>query len=428
MSDRKVIFFLRHYNDIDHITPVIHEWLLKEQNAASVIITSEPDDVSDFRLQFLQDKYGIPIRWIGDYSSFPHGHLHRFAQWTERQGRYALRRLALRFWDQKISPISPLNHDTAARLLEVEAGSSSRVVLVFDWINSEKHLNPVRPVIEVARRMGIPVVSLPHGDSPYYNHLFYKKHVDYDFWTKFEHDAFDHIVVPNELTAQRYRPFRAAETLHVLGSPRYNRKWLEVLLPLIPPYVNLPAEGRRRVVLFLRNPTFPIFWDEVGKTLSLITQFHNLYLVVKQHTRQSVHALKHQINTGREPWISRKNIEFVSDEAHSSALIRWSDLVLDLGTSVVSEAVMLRKPALALEHLHANVSTLAHYIPKVATYCRDDLYKVMDRLDRGEALSDHYPKAERSRYILEMIEYPSPQVLERYGALLESLCEQPRRI
>jgi hypothetical protein len=250
--------------------------------------------------------------------------------------------------------------------------------------------------------------------------MFYQRHLDYKFWSRFHNDAFNHIVVPNELTANRYRPFRSADCIHVLGSPRYNREWLEILSPLVPPYANPHVGNRRHVVLFLRNPTFPVFWEELGRTLSLITQFDELYLVVKHHTRQSTLSMRKYLAAQHEPWANRKNIEFVSDNVHSSALIEWSDLILDIGTSVVSEAVMLNKPVLAPEYLHANITTLAHYMPSTALRCRDDLYDALVSLIEDPGLPGFKSEDERHSYIREIIEYPTPYVLDRYVDLLVS--------
>jgi hypothetical protein len=121
-----------------------------------------------------------------------------------------------------------------------------------------------------------------------------------------------------------------------------------------------------------------------------------------------------------EPWANRNNIEFVSDDVHSSALIEWSDLILDIGTSVVSEAVMLNKPVLAPEYLHANITTLAHYMPSTALRCRDDLYDALVSLIEDPELVGFKSEDERCSYIREIIEYPTPHVLDRYVDFLVS--------
>ena len=77
---------------------------------------------------------------------------------------------------------------------------------------------------------------------------------------------FDAVVVPNELCAKRYRPFMDDSALRVLGSPRYNSAWLAILNDLLPAY-EFGAHDGLNIVLFLRSPQYPIFWQEVERTI-----------------------------------------------------------------------------------------------------------------------------------------------------------------
>lgn len=417
MTRRRVLFFLRHYNDIDHIVPVIYRMLERNEASVSILVTSDRSKVDDFRLRIIREQFGIPVKWIGDYLNLPRRMLHQFIRWTARRGYLDPIRLVTRAWDRFVHPISVLTSQTVDAILAGESSAGEQLILAFDWINSPKDLNPVKPIIDAAHRSNMPVVALPHGDSPYFNRLFYDAHLNYSYWSKFENDIFDHVVVPNEITAFRYRPYRSSDTLHVLGSPRFNRRWTNILLPSIPEFNRPDLEDRIRIVMFLRNRIFPIFWHEVGRTLSLITQFRRVYLVVKHHTRQSTKSTEALLRNMNEAWSKQSNIEFVSDEVHSSALIQWADLILDLGTSMINEAIILKKDFLALEYLHANVSTAAHFIPSAAAMCRDDLYNKIDLLQNGNnELS--YAESERNNFIREMIEVPDEDVLDRYVQFL----------
>jgi len=39
----KAFFFLRHNNDIDHITPILHKWLSTEDISTEIIVTTNRD-------------------------------------------------------------------------------------------------------------------------------------------------------------------------------------------------------------------------------------------------------------------------------------------------------------------------------------------------------------------------------------------------
>ena len=71
------------------------------------------------------------------------------------------------------------------------------------------------------------------------------------------------------------------------------------------------------------------------------------------------------------------------DDVHSIQLMNWADVIIDLATSVVFEAVKAEKPVLAADYLHAGRSALAQFMPETELKCRDDVYRRID-----EFLSD----------------------------------------
>lgn len=103
---------------------------------------------------------------------------------------------------------------------------------------------------------------------------------------------------------------------------------------------------------------------------------------------------------------------------HSIQLMNWADVCIDLATSVVFEAVRLKKPVLAADYLHAGRSAIAVYMPETELRCRDDVY---------EKFSDFLPKELRifiSKAIANIFRSNARRwgkdVLAHYIALLES--------
>ena len=62
----KVFFFLRHNNDIDHITPVLYKWLSTENIKTDIIIPTSRDFLNDFRINFLKQYKNANIYFLGD--------------------------------------------------------------------------------------------------------------------------------------------------------------------------------------------------------------------------------------------------------------------------------------------------------------------------------------------------------------------------
>jgi len=424
MPKQKALFFLRHYNDIDHITPVIYKWAHLTNIPARVLIRTDPAYLQDYRIRFLSQQPNVSVSWIGEYLTEQEVRTLNLAPTLTAQERRNPLRLAIRAWER----LTAFRHTSledaystylGERILSREFAEGEAGIVVFDWVSlGEVQLKFAQALIDAAHRRGFVTISLPHGDSPYANRMFKVEDLNYDSWEHYGNNPFDHVVVPNPLTATRYLPCRSAERVHVLGSPRYNREWLDTLDPLIPDFTTPKGEGKLKVVLFLRNPRFTIYWEELVRAMKLITQFPQVHLVVKHHTRGDAAKTDLALESINFDPHRTPNLEVVYDDVHSPSLIRWADVVLDLGTSVVNEAIVRGKPVLALEYLHANISTTAHYLPGTAMHCRDHLYDAIAALIK-DPTTRLYTEEERQHFIHEMVEYPDEHVLERYAHFLQ---------
>ncbi len=67
MPDQKALFFLRHYNDIDHITPVVYKWAHLTGIPARVVIRTDRTYLQDYRIRFLQQQPNVSVSWIGEF-------------------------------------------------------------------------------------------------------------------------------------------------------------------------------------------------------------------------------------------------------------------------------------------------------------------------------------------------------------------------
>src|SRR5438067_1458828 len=62
----RALFFLRHYNDIDHITPVMYEWM-KSGHEATAVVYSMPEYLDDYRLRFLKQFERFSLHYINTF-------------------------------------------------------------------------------------------------------------------------------------------------------------------------------------------------------------------------------------------------------------------------------------------------------------------------------------------------------------------------
>lgn len=416
----KALFFLRHYNDIDHITPVITKWV-ERGHACDIVMIGKKRFDGDYRIEFLKKLPGVRLAHLQDLLSFM-----EFTKWR-LQTLLLVRSSYNSFLGPLVKVLARLYHArrrevtwlrTTRYLLERSFPEPGKGVVVFDWIerNSEICVEWVEILVSVARHQGLGAVSLPHGDSPHASQLIrrgeWQLKPDVSFSAA---GMFDKVVVPNELCAIRFRPFMDDQKLIVLGSPRYCEEWLAKLATLMPPSPLVRSDSQLKVVIFLRKANFTTFWEEVGEVVQMVAALPGVELAIKPHTRGGWK----QSLTKSAALRRLRNVTMMDDNIHSVHLLQWADVIIDLATSVAYEAIRVGKPVLAADYLHAGHSAAAYFMPDAEMRCRDDVYEKMTGFLTNGCAS-YYNETQRQRFIKEMLDVPGRDVLPHYVALLES--------
>jgi hypothetical protein len=428
---RKAVFFIRAYNDMDHLTPVVWKLATTTDIPVSVVIRMGKDTLNDYRMNYLRQFPRVEVRHISEFGLDNSGDQEGVPQ-KARPGllQRVQRKVGGWFAPPPAKPAPKAKHEVdpakVDAMLDALFGSAEQGIVVFDWVTlSSFHRTFALTVANLARKRGYANLSLPHGDSPYWNEMFKMEDINYSAMEHYQDNPLDVVVVPNPLTAKRYTPFRNEQQLKVIGSARYNDEWMQVMKTLLPDFHIPGTEKMLKLVMFLRNSEFPINWEQVIYSIQLATQFPDVYLVVKHHTRggaqQSAMQREH-LELSKLNRMTAPNLKIVYNDTHSGSLLQWADAVLELGTSISFEAIKLNKPLLALEYLHANISTTAHYLPRTAMRCKDDLYDAIEAL-RKDRETRLYTEAERHHFMREVIDYPDERVLERYTDLVVSLMD-----
>ncbi len=167
--------------------------------------------------------------------------------------------------------------------------------------------------------------------------------------------------------------------------------------------------------MFLRKSEFTTFWEEVSEITGLIAALPGVELIIKPHTRGGWRQSFTRSASLRE----LPNVSVAADNVHSIPLMNWADVIIDLATSVVFEAIKAKKPVLAADYLHAGRSAMAHYMPETELKCRDDVYLLINKF-LSEGCDNFYVEENRQRFINEMLHAGGADVLPRYVALLEN--------
>ncbi len=407
---QKAIFFLRHNNDIDHMVPVIYKWLSSENIPTDVIITTKRNFLNDPRIEYIKKYDHVRIVHINElFKKYSISHIFNsiyFSYNTQIDDLINKSKFVKKKIDKTIKKISKVLFN------DVDDG-----IVVFDWTTTYF----VSKIVEIAKNKGFSTISLPHGDRPYYSVFETIESFNYDCLKSYEPSKiFDYVVVPNNLNVIRYEQYMEKDRIKVLGSPRYCEEWMKIIPKFIPEFKLKDSSNKFKIVFFLRNVGYPIFWDELVNTIRLIMQFDEVYLIVKHHPRNAnARRLTKQL-LKKFPELKNNidvNLKFIYEGINSVSLLNWADLILDIGTSVTWDAIRQNKPVLMIEYLHANFSTVAHYMKSTEMKSREDLYNSLRKILKNKSQT-FYNEKERTRFIKEIIDVPDKYVLERYNNFL----------
>ena len=357
---KPVLFLLKLFNDTDQQAPVI--WKMASRGYP-------------VRVLFLDKNVNLDIRenpHLRFLATFPNCRIDYY---------YALKESRFRL------PNRPLLNSSNPVLLKFVRGFIAfmrKTVWTGRWMN--RILREINPSIlaaecEVpkagsfeadwfreARRLGIPLLGLPHSPSVYHNFDVKDPRLerpvrDYRLvWPEMR--AFDYIVLSTEYEKAMWlsQGFSRPDRLIVKGSPRFCPEWREVNRSILEPFrPGKSAQGKLRVVFFIPHFGPHVDHKRTLETVQALAGLDFIYLAVKEQTRQGAGQLTaaQRARLGQEDhaeiiesqkvmstadWIrrgfsSRRDFKIES----SVSLIRWADAVICYSSSIGIEAVSQNK-------------------------------------------------------------------------------------
>jgi hypothetical protein len=269
---------------------------------------------------------------------------HKEKRWRlllSRQGqidliRHHLRKLGHKFY--KLTRKMFYKKNWARYVLE----HSGARVLCFDHIIQNHYV--VAVLLRAAKEMSVPTIALPHGVYLYTNESAKPKSTAKQRFSKFDH--FDYVVVQNHLRKDLLvRSGIDEEKIVVLGSARFCEEWIEQNLKILPRLINSNAQTteKLKIVFLPSKPQCRIDMERMLNTFDLLYGLSEIELMIKPHTR-----------TGINPYLFDKLPVTNASDVLTAELCEWADVMLVIGTSVMTEALMNGKPVLYLKYLHTN--------------------------------------------------------------------------
>jgi hypothetical protein len=353
------LFFVRQFNDIDHITPIVWKMNCDGYPVGVFCLNPAYNLQSDYRLSFLRNS-GVKVSYVYDEMLHMLGIRHRalrflskfcYAASTKFNSyspgifsplRYTAHRRAYKLGKKLFNHTKSAfyNYPWALALLE----RNSAQALCFDHVNPGRHV--VGVLLDAAKTLSVPALALPHGVYIYTNKHVRTGSTQESRFDKF--NRFDCVVTQNDLRKEVLaRAGVKREKLHVLGSARYADEWMTQNKSILPREnnPNLADSTGLKIVFMTTRFSYKIDVDRMLKTFDLLARLDNLHVVVKPHTRSGSEAKVYDN-------LSVSNVSNLS----SVELCEWADVVLVIGSSILIEPLKLNKPVLYLKYLHDNTT------------------------------------------------------------------------
>ena len=350
------LFCVRHFNDVDHITPVV--WRMKQDNYPVAVYCINPryDIENDYRLKFLK-KQGVTVESIYDafdqkmngfHNTMRHLFLWFYAKGKEFSSHHHEKPLLL-------TRLSALAAQIIGRVLyELTRISfyrkswahyflkeSEAQLLCFDHIFPSRYV--VNVLLEAAKEKSIPTLALPHGVYLYTNESYKAGTSARQRLYKF--NRFDYVIVQNHLRKDvLVRSGITREKIVVLGSARFCGEWIAQNRKILPRMIESNGPSKKlKVVFMVSKPHCRIDIERMLNTFDLLSDVGEVEVMIKPHTR-----------TGTNSRLFANLTLLNASNILTPELCEWADVVLVIGSSVITEALMQKKPVLYLKYLHSN--------------------------------------------------------------------------
>jgi len=410
------LFFVREFNDIDHITPIV--WKMKQDDypVAVYCLNPEYDLHRDYRLRFLRTQ-GVKVNYIFDEFGRGLGLIHLVMRFIGRTcyavankldsptrtlfaaGSAKLQKRAKKIGKKIYKRCREKFYDISwARNIIAQSGVR---IVCFDHVNPNRYV--VNILLTAAGEKAIPAIALPHGVFIYTNTLVRTGSTEEDRYDKF--NRFDSIITQNELRKEvLVRAGVQRKKIIVMGSARYCNEWMTQNKMILPRTMKSDTEspGRLKAVFMTTRFAYKIDVDRMLKTFDILSKLEGIDMVVKPHTR-----------TGREAKVYENMPLANVSEFSSVELSEWADVVLAIGSSIIIEPLKQGKPVLYLKYLHENTTQYEELGACWTIYDEAELKDALLSL-RDNKKKVAYPEENVNRFLSEII-YGGPNERDVLG-------------
>ena len=383
-NKQRTLFFIRAYNDLDHFSPVIAEFVKRDENP--IIINYCGLDLSeDYRVKYLCSCGAIDIRNMPDQKFISANKKNTLADKIRRRAYQLLRR--------RKGIIGRLHRrlffDCSA---ELKFLLDNRVAAcVFEWGTPFIRGDLIERFFIAAKSVGLRTVVIPHGCN-----VFVNSDVTSGYRRLFEngklpdnsdYNLYDYFVVQNPLRRDGWVRwgFDPVKT-QAWGSPRFYPKWAKMNASICPQYTPPFDTGNKlKVVLMQFQKDYNINRGEIKRTLEVLSGNPNICLVIKDSTRAGKEYFDKSNLSGQ---LGGSLLEWCGNEVHSPSLIAWADCVIVFGSSIGLEVILQNKLLINPLFFHTNKTLYEHFGASHDASSLEELSQLINSIISGKVVND----------------------------------------
>lgn len=359
----KVVFMIRHINDLDFSLPII-------LNACDpIVIFYEPIDKFDQRVKIILNETKYVFFYEDNYFLL-------FYIYFNKIFKFLLKIIGLKNLAVKInSHISNIEVFWSLKCFKkiFEKIRSERIIsFVFDHTVTPKTLKTIEYVKNNLNE-SINIYSIPHGVNIFANKML-DKHNLFPPVIELGYENYSLVVCGDN---QQYEKNNHNKIF--IENLRYTHFWVEKLLLMYGLNKKTPCKAKNekiKIIILLSKFIGNINIDEVYRCIKILDRLNNLEIKVKPHPRgiEEVKLIKKNF----------QNIEIT--ENNTLECINWSDCLIIFQTSSVFDAFLLKKPVIFPSYVTSN-----KLINEVLINCNvaetpDEFYYIVKKLADGENL------------------------------------------
>jgi len=351
------LFFVRRYNDIDHIVPIIYRMAKDGVKDIKIFCTNFQLDLkSDFRISFLFKEYNIKAEYYLLYKPIGFKHylfitLARLLIYYKYNINFSSR-MATKYLKQFYNE-SFINkyYDEKWALQLIDSLNPGTVI--FDWQKPKPFLYSF---INGTKKKDIPLLLVPHGMFIASNNYILKKEVVNDRVENYKENwkYFDFAISQHKRFADRVKAGGYdSDRIIILGSTRFCSEWREVLEKINPvsKYKKKLNNGIN-VVYMDHRQEYRFYEDEVIESINKLANLDSINLVVKPTTGRTHKSMAYD----ELGILKRENCPDITFEENitSDSLIEWADVVICTISSIGIEALLQNKILIHPQYFHEN--------------------------------------------------------------------------